>query len=115
MFFLCFFYGFPMFFYCVPVFFYGVPMFFYGFPMFFYGFLWFSMVFYGFPVFFYAFPMLFRCFPRPKVGLQRLFKSLRETMPVVRFLLRAINASSDEPKVVPRCLTQGESGEKLNW
>lgn len=27
------------------------------------------------------------------VGLQRLFKSLRETMPVVRFLLRAINAS----------------------
>lgn len=34
------------------------------------------------------------------VGLQRLFKSLRETMPVVRFLLRAINASSDEPKVV---------------
>eukprot|EP00435_Cladocopium_sp_Y103_P063114 s390_g24.t1 len=36
------------------------------------------------------------------VGLQRLFKSLRETMPVVRFLLRAINAgiNADEPKVV---------------
>ena len=86
--------AFPMVFRCFSD---GFPMVFYGFPIFFYGFLCFFL-----KCFSMFFPMLFRCFPRPKVGLQRLFKSLRETMPVVRFLLRAINASSDEPKVVPR-------------